>query len=248
MSSRLVPDKSVKIGVVNVNSLRNKLFYISNFIDSNKIAALGICETWLNGDTPSSFVALDDFTFFRKDSPSGIRKHGVGLYLRSNIDAIEEDVGAQNILSVHVKSWDLHILICYRPPSNSPEENKLLTDFIGDFVLTRRVLLMGDFNLPTLKWPVDGLEMGYVSPVDQAFSDLFAVSGLTQTVHLPTYFPSGNVLDLVLTSEPELIGGVSVEPPFHTATIVLCWLSCLLRGLLLVGNRGVYGLKGNIGI
>ena len=215
----------MNIGVVNVNSLRNKLFYMSNFIKDNKILALGICETWLTCHTPSSFIAIDGFNFFRKDVEGEVRKHGVGLYLEKNLDAVEDDVSVANLLSVYVKTWDIHIIICYRPPSNSEQENVQLQNFIEGFVLTRRVVLMGDFNLPTLKWPEEGFETDYVSPLDQAFVDLFARCGLTQTVHEPTYIPSGNLLDLVLTSEAEAIGEVTVAAPFphchHSPVLVV---------------------------
>ena len=73
--------------------------------------------------------------------------------------------------------------------------------------------MLGDFNLPTLKWPENGLEDGYVRPLDQKFYDLFQLCGLAQFVHEPTHWPSGTTLDLVLTSEPELMGEVVVLPP-----------------------------------
>ena len=106
-----------KICVVNVNSLSNKLFYLNNLIDSNKIAVLGICETWLTEETPSSFVELDGFSFYRGDVDSVVKKHGAGLYVKKGLTAVEDDVSLPNLCSVFIEEWDLHIMVCYRPPS-----------------------------------------------------------------------------------------------------------------------------------
>ena len=65
-SSAGVRAGKVAVGVVNVNSIRNKLPYIQHFIDSDNLSAVGICETWITNETPSSFVDLNDFTFSGK--------------------------------------------------------------------------------------------------------------------------------------------------------------------------------------
>ena len=196
-----------------MNSLSNKLFYVNNLINTNKISILGICETWLTKETSSSFVGLDGFSFFRGDVNGVVKKHGVGLYVREGLSPVEDDVPLPNLLSVFIREWDIHVMVCYRPPSYSESENNVLYEFIEEFTSSRQVLLMGDFNLPTLKWPEDGVELGYVSPLDRKFCDLFLLCGLTQFVHEPTHWPSGTTLDLILTSESELMGEVSVLAP-----------------------------------
>ena len=187
--------------------------YVSDLIKSNEIDVLGVCETWLTEQTSSSFVKLDGFNFFRGDVSGTIRKHGSGLYVKEGLTSIEDDVPIPNLVSVFIKDWDLHLMACYRPPSYSEAENSRLYSFIEQFTISRRVVLMGDFNLPSLKWFEEGFGNVNVTPLDQNFCDLFALCGLTQFVHEPTFWPSGNVLDLVLTSEPELIGEVSVLAP-----------------------------------
>ena len=55
------------------------------------------------------------------------------------------------------------------------------------------------------------------------FMDVFITLGLTQWVKLPTFYHSGNILDLVLTSEEDRIGVLELLPPFpncgHCAVI-----------------------------
>ena len=204
----------VAVGVVNVNSLRNKLAYVWDLIGANGLSVLGICETWLTKDTPSSFVDIEGYRFFRRDVEGTTRKHGVGLYINKDLSVVPDEIDVPNVLSVYVPGWEMHILICYRPPSYSALENEILMQFIEDFCSSRHVLVMGDFNLPSLSWPVDGVELGYVTPFDRSFCDLFMLLGLTQHVHSPTFFPSGSVLDLLLCSESESVGDVTVCLPF----------------------------------
>ena len=75
------------------------------------------------------------------------------------------------------------------------------------------MLLLGNFNLPSLRWASEEIEPIYVTPLDQSFYDLFLILGLTQVVHDATFPSSGNILDLVLTSEVESTGEVYILSP-----------------------------------
>ena len=73
---------------------------------------------------------------------------------------------------------------------------------------------MGDFNLPNVVWREDGTHhiCGGTS-TERAFIEMFDTLGLLQWISLPTYPSSGNTLDLVLTTEPDCIGSITVEAP-----------------------------------
>ena len=53
----------------------------------------------------------------------------------------------------------------------------------------------------------------YVTRSDQRFLDLFASLGLIQWVQSPTFHLSGNILDLLLTSDLDRVGDVEVCLP-----------------------------------
>ena len=78
-----------------------------------------------------------------------------------------------------------------------------------------------DFNLPSVEWSIDPPRA--TLPTDRSFLDVFYSLGLTQWVHEATYPRSGNILDLVLTSEPDRIGLLRVLPPIpgcdHSPTV-----------------------------
>ena len=200
------------VGHVNLNCLANKISYVTSLLLNNNIDVLGVSETWLTGDKPDSFVAVDNYRILRGDDPTPIRKHGVAVYIRDGIK-YEEVLNDKNIVVLKLPDHDIYIATIYRPPSYSPEENRGLVQLLQEHCTSREVILQGDFNLPSLLWNNDDPAESYVSPIDRSFLELFISLGLTQVVKEPTSFPSGNTIDLCLLSHPDRLGSVAVEPP-----------------------------------
>ena len=199
-----------------------------------------MCETWLTSDVSSSYVDLPGFRFFRSDVVGPVKKHGVGLYVAQRFVAVPCEVDVPNVLSVYVEEWDLYVVVAYRPPSCSQMKNEALMSFLFNFTTNKNVVILGDFNLPSLKWgAVDMLDQ-YISPLDSNYYDSFAIAGLTQWVEQPTFLPSGNVLDLLLTTDADVVGSIDVLPPLprcHHSPLVFeyvavhCWMRRMLVGV-----------------
>ena len=206
--------RPVCLGVVNLNSLMNKVMYVNDLIRGSGLVVLAVCETWLTSGISSSYVDIPGFKFFRTDVVGTVMKHGVGLYVAESLGVVPIEVEVPNVLSVFVGEWDIHIVVVYRPPSYSQSENEVLLSFLANYTIENNIILLGDFNLPSLRWGCEDMFDGYITPVDSLFYDTFAVAGLRQWVEQPTFLPSGNVLDLILTSEADTIGSVEVLPPF----------------------------------
>ena len=214
------------MAVVNLNSLCNKLSYVRDFLNFNSLCVLAVTETWLVSGTPSSFSDVSGYVFFRGDVGGTVRKHGAGVYVRDTLGAVAVQVEIRNLAVVYVDVWQLYVVVVYRPPSYSSEENESLLQFLADFCACRRVIMLGDFNLPTLKWPESGIEEGYIAPLDMKFYDQFLLLGLVQVVHMPTFVQSGNVLDLVFAADAEAVGEVSVSAPLpgcHHSPVVFSY-------------------------
>ena len=64
---------------------------------------------------------------------------------------------------------------------------------------------MGDFNLPSLDWTLEHVLDRYITPTDEMFYLGFMETGLVQWVREATSFPSGNVLDLILTTQDDTV-------------------------------------------
>ena len=136
-----------------------------------------------------------------------MRKHGVCLYLRRSINFVVVDTRCDNVCCVHLMDFDVYVVVIYRPPSNDEACNVSLCSFLLEFCGSKEVLLMGDFNLPSVPWSSRNLFSLSYPALQQRFLDCFVTLGLTQWVKLPTFLHSENILDLVLTSEEDRLGG-----------------------------------------
>ena len=144
---------------------------------------------------------------------SSTAKHGVACYIHQSLTPQQVSSPCQNCLSFLLPTYDLLVVVAYRPPSNSPEANHALIDAIVSTAIGHEVILMGDFNLPSLKWNLPPITSHYIPPSEQLFLDCFDSLGLLQWVSEPTYPQSSNVLDLFLTSDPDRVGQVKILPP-----------------------------------
>ena len=97
-----------------------------------------------------------------------------------------------------------------------------MLDFLADFCSDKEVLILGDFNLPSLSWDSDDVLM-HATRSDRLFFEVFMSLGLDQWVAECTFPRSGNILDLILVSEHDRIGSVQVLPPLpgcdHCTTV-----------------------------
>ena len=84
------------------------------------------------------------------------------------------DLGLPNVVGVHLSDLEVFVLSIYRPPSYSEEENRLLIEFLTEFSATHELFVLGDFNLPSISWSVEGGNTSRLPPVDRAFSDCLA--------------------------------------------------------------------------
>ena len=204
----------MRAGTVNVNSLTNKVNYVASLLREEELHVLSLTETWLTSNCNSSFVSIPGFTLCRGDVLGNIRKHGTALYIKDTIKFVQTEVPIPNVAVAQLLEYDIWIMSIYRPPSYLPHENSVLIEFISNFVSTRETILLGDFNLPSLKWNLDSVHGAYMNPNDRLFFDCFTDCGLTQWVKCATFFPSGNILDLILTTDDDRIGEVFCSSTF----------------------------------
>ena len=174
----------------------NKVPSIHDFLKLNDLSILGISETHLLPSITNSFVEVPGYTLIRNDTVSTNAKHGVLCYIHHSLKPHMVTYPCTNCLSFEIPAYDLLIIVAYRPPSNPPESNHALIDAAVALSVGRAVILMGDFNLPSLRWDLLPLSTHYILPTDQLFLDCFDSLGLTQWVCEPTYPRSGNILDL----------------------------------------------------
>ena len=201
------------MSLINVNSLPSKISYLVDYFWSHPINILAVTETWLTPLISDSVVNIHNFSIYRSDSPSGTAKHGVCIYVHKDIKFVPVSCNIPNTLIIHLTQFDVFVILVYRPPSNSQEDNHNLISFIHSFCYSKEFVLLGDFNLPSIDWSSDSPLFSYMSPTDKLFYDCFVSLGLNQWVVEPTFLSSGNILDLVFTSDDDRVGEIEVLAP-----------------------------------
>ena len=201
----------MKIGQTNVNSLVRKLPFINEFLDQQMLHILGVTETHLLQSMPSSFIDIPNYCVVRNDTHGTFPKHGVCIYIHKTVKYDQVATPCANLITLHLPEFHVYILLVYRPPPSSLVE----TQSLYDFLLTcedKEVLLLGNFNLPNLAWETSDPTL-HASSFDRQGFEVFTTLGLTQWVTEPTFPRSGNILDLVLSTEDDRVGSVQVMPP-----------------------------------
>ena len=98
--------------------------------------------------------------------------------------------------------------VCYRAPLTSAQEDEGLIELI--LIASNEItLVMGDFNLPGIKWESDE-----ASGNEEKFVECIQDSFFTQHVLLPTR--GDNILDFVMSNEEGLVENLTVYEPFGT--------------------------------
>ena len=126
-----------------------------DLISEKAFDVAGISETWLDNNIHDSFVSIKGYQLFRCDYKSTINKHGVCLFASISLKCKTHDNICPNVVAIHLSDLNVHIMMVYRPPSNTAAQDNDLTNGILTFCNGKEIVLMGDFNRPTLKWDGD---------------------------------------------------------------------------------------------
>ena len=57
-----------------------------------------------------------------------------------------------NSVIIYLSGFDFYMLNLYRQPSNMEFDNDALLQFLYHFCSDKVILMLGDFNLPSLQW------------------------------------------------------------------------------------------------
>ena len=171
-----------------------------------------LTESWANIDITDAELGLTGYVMFRKDR-IGRRGGGVILYVKESIQAdeikLEREADCDEAVWCTIVSGNskLTIGLVYRSPNINKEDNTKIKTAIKE-VSKGECIIMGDFNHGHMQW--NYLESTGIE--DQQFLFLIQDSFLTQHVLEPTR--GENVLDIVLSSQKELVDNVKIFEPF----------------------------------
>ena len=202
--------KSLRILVINFQSVRKKGKNIDVLVESTHPDIIFGTETWLSGDIPSTYFFNPQlgYTVHRHDRPNDPHG-GVLIAVKNDLELtnIQKGKEVELIAGIVNISKTKKMLLCsyYRPPDKTSEEylnmvKEEFTDLRKKFK-NAVFIIGGDFNLPDINWNKNTVtNKSYPYRVSQTFLDIAQELGLEQMVDFPTR--QDNTLDLVLTSHP----------------------------------------------
>ena len=234
----------------NARSLVKKRDELIAYAKSENPDIISITETWLNISDKHliSEVSIPGYNIFlncRENKKGG----GVCMYVRDTITATEINRSSSpsyEAVYVKLKVNKKHIIAAtiYRPPKTTLENDIILYNELETIIKNKASIIFGDFNLPRINWKKlssDNEGSRLLKLVNKLY--------LCQFVREPTL--DNNVLDIVLTSDPDLINACEVGETLGNADhkIVRCEINCevnIKENTLLVPNfntGNILGLK-----
>ena len=205
-------------GSYKISLLRNLVSY--NISRNTLIPFLSITETWLKPYILDAQVSIPDYNIFRSDRRSRIRG-GALLYIHESIPVINSESFDDQICEgvVCTSSRKRIIASLYRPPKSAHQSFCNLIDFLETYIKKvcsnspehYQIIVTGDLNFPDISWEDLSAENCLSENRGSAQYLLSFMSRflLTQYVNIATR--ESNVLDLLITNDPNLVQHCSSE-------------------------------------
>lgn len=215
----------------NARSLVHKRDELELYINEKHIDLIGVAETWLNEDIGDSEMNFEGFSIFRKDRDSLTKKRGGGVafYIRNELNGFcreelfEIDFPETIWCTISCNGESTLVGVCYRPPDSTQINDKALYSLVNKVGQEQNVVIMGDFNFSELDWGKMEL-IDYSHPFLECIGDNF----MSQLVDKPTR--GSNYLDLVLSSDEDLVQEVTVGEPFATSDHNVVKFNIIIKG------------------
>ena len=211
---------TVRVMSLNCCSLRSlsKRLDFQLMVATYKPDIINASETHIDNLILSSEILGGNYTIFRKDR--NLNGGGVLTAVSNKIIATHESNLDSNCeaawMKVHViGNKPLYSGSIYRAPNCAVEPLECLDQTLSRLTAKSLpdIVLTGDFNLPDLVWDEeDGYSLkpspAYDTEVNTKLLDIINDHSMFQHVKQPTR--KGNILDLVLTTNPNLVENVQV--------------------------------------
>jgi hypothetical protein len=208
----------------------NKISDLRAYLYTHSPDLVILNETWLTKYISDNEVVSDQFyTIYRKDRTEGDKQlfnkkggGGVMILCKNNtgvkFSQYKEATGDLPILSIIIRAsngYKLCISTYYRYDySNATQADEIEKYYLELIKRHKNLAIIGDLNLSSVK--------NWETPVSTNSShtkylDIFDNLSLSCLINSPTH-QSGNILDLILTNQPELFLCTSINPDLLTTS------------------------------
>jgi len=204
----------------NTDTLINKLSELELLIKEQNYDIVAVTEVLpknVNHDI-ENFV-LEGFTCITVTQGRGVClfvKEGIDVFRLSEVEANFNPCIVCKLILPNKESFIFGVV--YRSPSSEMVDNQRLNSLLNTLFSVysnERIFLTGDFNYPEINWDEEVCNKGADHPASM-FLDTVQQNYLFQHVTEPTHYRAlqhPNILDLILTNEQDLMGGIEYFPP-----------------------------------
>ena len=213
-------------------SNRVKVQTLEDSLELENSIGIFLTETWLNDSVLDAEIQMEKYDIHRSDRSSRTRG-GVAMYVRKELQCKKVFSYSNSVVeTMIVKCKKLKsLLICvYRPPSTSNSDLSEALEALDEAIVMSQangdydtIVMGGDFNFPSIIWennlPKISLNLNHQE--DEVVNLLYKYS-LMNYVNKQTR--KENILDLILTNDPELIGNcrVNINSKYSDRNSVIC--------------------------
>ena len=190
--------KNFKIIFSNVRSIVNKFNELASLVSIEKPDIIALTETFLRPDLPDSLFALEGYQIINRldgsDTHAGIAR-GLIIYCKEELQATKYEnkaftgvnqIGGIQFCSDTKLKINTTLVLVYRPPRSpfSVEDGNNTAKLCSAIAsLPKNVLILGDFNFPTITWD----RLYSPNAGEKVFIDLVKDKFLHQLVDFPTH-------------------------------------------------------------
>ena len=224
----MLVESSLSCYYVNARSIIKNWDEFVMDISHFKPDVIGVTESWAHEGIKDEEISLEGYNLYRYRDPGRVdtRGGGVLLYLKDYLRSVP--FNSFNHIRPQESVWrkiisttkPIVVGVMYR---STAEQLRVLPDILNEMSKCHAVLV-GDFNLRSIRW----LEQE-CSAEDRQIMEAIEENFLTQHVDKPTR--EENILDLILTTEPNMVEELQVRENLGTSdhNIILWRLVCEVK-------------------
>ena len=201
-----------------------KLSLLRTHASTHKFDVICISETYLNSDTSTvdENLEIGGYTLIRADHPSNTKQGGIGIYYKHSLafrllDICYLDKCINFETSVGGKLSNFISL--YHLPSQSPdvfEKFAINFELNLDKIANKNpylIVILGDFNAKSSNWYKHDTTIYEGSKINAITSQFGLKQLIQETPH--SLNDSSSCIDLIFTSQPNLVMESGVHSPLH---------------------------------
>ena len=210
-----MPEAGYRCVCLNARSIINKKNELNIMVKDIDPHTIGITESWANTDITDAELGLTGYVMFRRDR-IGRRGGGVILYVKESIQAdeikLESEADYDEAVWCTIVSGNskLTIGLVYRSPNINEADYTKIRNAIKE-VSKGECIIMRDFNHGHIQWK----SLESTGGDDQQF--LFFIQESFLTEHVLEQTMGENVLDIVSSSQKELVDNVKIHDPLGSS-------------------------------